>query len=333
MTNIFSNLLEFATFSKKIMQLIKKVLIALFFCLLLAFLALNWHFSNLILTPDSSLALTSSRIEQKWGSTLEKMLAPLPTPTDFKIAGFEEVSITGKYFQQTGDSANCVVIFAHGWTSTWAGMLKYANIFNQCGCDLVLYNHRAHGTSGAAYPTAGIHEKEDLLLLTDWVQKEQGFDLSQIGWVGASWGAAAVLQAGAADKNVAFIMADAPFQDWYTAIFERAIRDYGQPIEYLASSVMTTVGWRAGVATETASPLLATPNIIEPVLLIHSQGDRETNSQQSVNIASYLNDQSEFHHLDWGGDHTQDVLIHTERYTALVQQFLRDKVNGFGQCL
>ncbi|MFK7937307.1 MAG: alpha/beta hydrolase family protein [Saprospiraceae bacterium] len=314
------------------MRLLKNVFIGIIAVCFILFLGLNWYFSNLILTPNSSIERTESRIEEQWGSTLEKMLAPLPSPTDFQIVGYEDVPITGKYFQQAGDSAQCAVIFAHGWTSTWAGMLKYATIFNECGCDLVLYNHRSHGTSGNAPPTAGIHEKEDLLRLTDWVQQEHGYGLHQIGWVGASWGAAAVLQAGAADKDVAFILADAPFQDWYTAIFERAIRDYGQPIEYLAGSVMTTVGFRAGVDTEQASPLNATKNIVEPVLLIHSQGDRQTNSQQSVNIAKNLNTQSEFHHLDWGGDHTADVRINKERYANLVYQFLDKKVNGFARC-
>lgn len=314
------------------MQFIKKTLLTLVIITGLLFGAVNWHFSNLILTPYSSLELTESRIEEKWGSTLEKMLAPLPPATDFQIVGFENTPITGKYFQQAGDTATCAIILAHGWTSTWAGMLKYANVFNECGCDLILYNQRVHGTSGGEFPSAGIREKEDLLLLTDWVQEEHGFSLDQIGWMGASWGASTVLQAGAADKDVAFIIADAAFQDWYTAIFERAIKDYGQPVEYIGSSVMATVGWRAGVDTKQASALLAAKDITEPVLLIHSKGDKETNSQQSVNIAQHLNENSKFHHLDWGGDHTQDIIINTERYAALVYDFIEKKVPNFGVC-
>lgn len=52
-----------------------------------------------------------------------------------------------------------------------------------------------------------------------------------------------------------------------------------------------------------------------------------TDSQQSVNIAKQLNAQSIFHHLDWGGDHTQDVLIHKEKFQAVVNEFL-NKVDG-----
>lgn len=303
------------------MKLIKRLLLGLIPILLIGYFGFAWMLSGLILFPDSSLERTKGRIETQWGTTLEAMLAPLPAPEDFQVITNDSLSLTGKYFQMS-DTSQCAIILAHGWTSTWAGMLKYVPVLEDCQCDLVLYDHRVHGQSDGTYATGGIKEAQDLWTLTNWVQKEKGFRSQQIGWLGASWGGATVLTAGADERNVAFIIADAPFQDWYSAIFERAIRDYGSWIGWMSPVVMGIVDWRAGVDHERASAVQATPAITEPVLLIHSQMDSQTASQQSVNIAKGLNPKSTFHHLDWGGDHTQDVRINKERFQQLITDFI-----------
>ncbi|MEL6942487.1 MAG: alpha/beta fold hydrolase, partial [Bacteroidota bacterium] len=172
-----------------------------------------------------------------------------------------------------------------------------------------LYDHRMHGESDAAPATAGIKEKMDLIKVTEWLQERTQLADQQIAWVGESWGAATVLQAGALDKDVAFILADSPFQDWDSAIFERAIRDYGGWVSNIAPIVMTIVDWRADIDHNQASPKEAVKAIKEPVFLIHSQSDPETASTQSVNIAENLNpENSRFHHTNWGSKHCMDLI-------------------------
>ena len=61
--------------------------------------------------------------------------------------------------------------------------------------------------------------------------------------------------AGADDRNVAFIFADSPYQDWYSAIFERAIEDYGSWINGVAPAVMLWVDLRANINYKEASPM------------------------------------------------------------------------------
>lgn len=56
--------------------------------------------------------------------------------------------------------------------------------------------------------------------------------------------------------------------------------------------------------------------------------DTATNSLQSVNIAENLNAKSVFYHLTWGGGHTLDVVLHKEKFRALVNDFL-EKLEGF----
>lgn len=292
---------------------------------------ISWTLSDRILFPNSSMELTKHRIQHEWGKDYDEIMATVPEPTDFAVTSFDGISIKGKYFKNTdSDTTHCVIILAHGWTDTWAGSLKYVPVLEDCKCDFVLYDQRAHGASEGDFPTGGIKESKDLLALTDWVEKEKNVSPKQIGWLGASWGGAAVLTAGGDPKNVAFIIADAPFQDWYSAIFERANRDYGMAASLLSVGVMGMVDWRAGVDYTKADIAKAASKIEEPVLLIHSQTDLQTNSQQSVNISKNIKSENfTFHHLDWGNDHTKDVLNHTERYKTLVNTFLESIEGDF----
>ena len=131
------------------------------------------------------------------------------------------------------------------------------------------------------------------------------------------------MKAGETGKQVGFIIADSPFQNWYSAIFERAERDYGTWTKLVSVGIMEMVNWRTGVNYREASPLKATKQIKVPILLIHSKMDNSTNSSQSVNIAKHLNAKSVFHHLTWGGDHTLDVVFHQEKFKILINDFLK----------
>lgn len=268
------------------------------------------------------MELTKSRIVNEWKRTYDEMVDLLPLPQEFTVTSFDGIVLKAKYYQRT-DSTHCAIIFAHGWTDMWAGSLKYVPALEDCDCDFVLYDQRVHGASGGDYATGGIRESKDLLAVTEQVQKDKDLPDNRIGWMGSSWGGAAVLTAGADAKKIAFMIADAPFQDWYSAIFERAIRDYGGGVHLMSYGVMQMVNWRAGVDYTEASVLKLANKIEEPVLLIHSKTDLQTNSQQSVNISQQLqSSKSVFHHLDWGHDHTKDVLFSTERYKTLVNDFI-----------
>lgn len=290
--------------------------------LIIVYLGSSWFLSTQILSPESSLALSKEKIKTEWGTSYETMIKLLPEPVDFTIQSFDGTLLKGKYFASK-TTPKCVIIGVHGWTCTWAEMLKYVPVLADCSCDWVLYDHRGHGESGKAYPTGSINEAKDLLAITEWVQKTKGFEDAKIGWLGSSWGASTVLKAGESGKQVGFMIADSPFQDWYSAIFERAERDYGAWTKFAAYGIMKIVNWRTGVNYREASPLNATKHIKVPILLTHSKMDNSTDSTQSVNISKHLNAKSVFHHTTWGGDHTLDVVLHKEKFRALVTNFLK----------
>ena len=143
--------------------------------------------------------------------------------------------------------------------------------------------------------------------------------------MGESWGGATVLQAGANNEDVAFIIAESSFQDWESAVFERAERMYGNWITWMKPTVWTIVSWRAGTDAYAASPLLKAKNISEPVLLLHSQADTETASAQSVNVAAALpSGQYRFYHLDWHASHGNNVFVRPSEYQKIIFDFIHD---------
>ncbi len=316
------------------MKFIRIGLIAILILFLAAFLGVSYYFSSVILTPNANtLEAEKEIIRNSWNTTYEEVMSQFSSPEIFTTTSEDSTSIKGWYFQHPMDSINCGVVLSHGYGRMRVNMLKYAPIFWECGCDFVIYDHRAHNESGGEHPTAGIKEKMDLIAATDWLQKKTNFTDKQIAWVGESWGAATALMAGALDKDVAFIVADSPYQDWHSAIFERAYRDYGTWVKALAPAVMWFVEIQADINYEDASPLEAADDIVEPVFLIHSQDDSATASHQSVNISQQLNPEtSEFHHTDWGSDHVMDVINRPQEYKQLVHDFIQKEVGTFGIC-
>ena len=303
------------------MKTLKKVGIVLIALLTVAYAGISWVLSNRVLHPNRSFEHTKTVIEKYWNTTLDDVLKTLPEPETFNVATEDTVALKVHYFSYS-DSANCLVVFAHGWGTTWADMLKYIPLVEDCGCDLVFYDHRAHGESGGENATGGILESKDLLALTTWLHETTEIPFNNIGWVGSSWGASAALMAGADSLQVGFIIADAPFQDWYSAIFERANREYGVAADFLSFGVMKTVNLRAGVDYRAASALNLADKVEEPVLLLHSKDDNQTASFQSENIAKKLNKNAEFHLTTWGNNHVMDVLNNKAEMKAISTKFL-----------
>lgn len=312
--------------------MIKKSIYTVLLLIIGAMLFLCWSISSQILTVNYQTEATQiANLNKDWDKGYNGFIAEMGQPHKFEVASVDGTNIVGYHFTNV-DSIECGVVLSHGHTSGKTAMLKYADMFWDCGCDIVVYDHRGHGESEKVAPTAGIKEKDDHVAVTEWLKDKTGLNNSQIGWMGASWGAATVLLAGAYDSEMAFIVADSPYQDWYTAIYERGKRMYGGIVDVLSPVAMQLVNVRADIDYKAASPLLAAQNVTEPIFLIHSQTDESTRSTQSVNISKNLNSNSKFVHSNWGSGHCRDINVNPEEYRTLLYAFLQDQVGDFGRC-
>ena len=103
-----------------------------------------------------------------------------------------------------------IVLFAHGYTWTREGMLKYAQEFYEMGYSVILYDERGHGDNKRVACTFGYNESEDQNEICDYIRKEYGKE-AKLGLLGESLGAATTLLTMGKRDDLSFVVADCPY--------------------------------------------------------------------------------------------------------------------------
>lgn len=291
------------------------------------YIGITWFFSGLILhTPDRDIATVYQMNQERWSLDLDSLLQTLPTPDDISFESpHDGIELQGWLFQP--DTVRCGVVMAHGYSVNRANMLKYAPIFDSCGCALLLYDHRGHGTSSPdSYGSGGYHEATDLMAASDFLRQKTGLPMGKIGWYGESWGGATViLAADRAAEKPAWIVAESPFESWESAIMERGLKDYGNALRILTPGAFGWAGWRGGFDFDEVRPVEAASRLEVPLLLFHSQADTLTGPVQSENIAAVTpRELLTYHPLNWGAWHAHNIIWRRDEYTRLVLDFVGD---------
>ena len=280
-----------------------------------------YFFSSLIITPKKK-AVGSERdvLEREYGYA-----------QDFVVQTNDGLLLKGWFFNNPEDG-DCGAVILHGWGNNREGVVKFFPLVWDRGCDIAIYDHRAHGDSEGEWGAGAVLEAQDLLLVHDWLKDKTRLSDREVAWIGESWGAVAVIHAASEVPELSFIVADSPFGSWEEAVMERGILDYGSWIKSLSSGIFSIVKARTGVGREESNTYHAAAELKIPVFLIHSKNDEATSSEQSVRIAENLNPTtSVFHHTEWGSAHVKDMVNYPKRYAMLFEQFLVEQGITFGK--
>ncbi len=304
----------------------RKFLVGLGIVIPVLYLGVTYFFSSLILdTPDRDIAAVYQMNKERWGLDLDSLARALPGKTDIVFTSpYDGIELKGWLFEP--DTVRCGVVFAHGYSVNRANMLKYTPVFRDCDCALLLYDHRGHGESADAYGTGGYHEATDFIAASDLLRSRFGLPARRIGWFGESWGGATVIQAAArVEDQPAWVVAESPFADWYSAVMERGLKDYGNGLKALTPGAFFWTGLRGGVDFKAVSPVAAVRQIKAPLLLLHSQSDTLTAPVQSDRIAAAAPPELlAYHPLDWGAWHAHNIIWRQEEYRSIVLDFVGD---------
>ncbi|WP_116105736.1 alpha/beta hydrolase [Lewinella sp. IMCC34191] len=301
----------------------KNLLVALG-AILLIYLVITFFVSGMVLdTPHRSLEESYRIGRERWHLNLDSIEASLPPRERVSFRSpVDDLILRGWWYRR--DTATCGILLAHGYHDTRVAMLKYTPLFDHCGCDLLLYDHRGFGESDEAYATGGVNEASDLIAAHQYLKELTGLSDDRIGWVGESWGAAAALiAAGSGSIRPAFLVAESPYADWETAITERGVRDFGPVLSLLTPGTFAWVGVRNGTDFAAASPVAYADQIASPVLLVHSRQDTLTAPRQSDLIAERVQaDLLTYRPLDWGAWHAHNIVWRPGAYARMVDSFL-----------
>ena len=294
--------------------------------LLLFYAGITYFFSGLILnTPDRDIATVYQMNRDRWQLDLDSLVRSLPPKEDISFTSPHD-GITLKGWLFVPDTVTCGIVFAHGYSVNRANMLKYTPVFRDCNCAMLLYDHRGHGESDEAYGTGGYLEGTDFMAAAELLGERFDLRSDQIGWYGESWGGATVIQAAAfAQEKPAWVVAESPFADWYSAVMERGLKDYGRGLRVLTPGAFAWTSYRSGVSFNGVSPVKAAAELEVPLLLLHSESDTLTGPEQSRRIAQATPAELlTYYPLDWGAWHAHNVIWRPEEYRRLVLDFVGD---------
>lgn len=212
-----------------------------------------------------------------------------------------------------------LVIFAHGYTWTREGSLKYAKLFRSLGYALYLYDERGHGGNKRDAVTLGYKESEDLHQIVSCFRKKYGPDL-EIGLHGESMGAACVLlEMKHTEDNLSFVIADSPFASMKELMryqitlyhLPAFFADFGSPILKL----------RYGFSYKDVRPVDSVKKSGVPLLLIQGDADKFIPPAHSKEIYEARPDKTILRYFP-NVDHTDSYRNYPEEYKKAEKDFL-----------
>lgn len=249
----------------------------------------------------------------------------LPEPENVSIQ--TDVKIAGWYFKNP--RGTCGVVMQHGHTSRKDGPLKYASMFWERGCHLLLVDARYHGESGGDFGTYGYYEKYDLIKVIKYFRERTGLPPARTGLLGESMGAAISTQAAGLNPGIGFLILDSPYADMIREITYRGVIVYGKPLIVLMPLTFRLAAWRASFDPRDVSPEKYARSIHVPVLMIHAKDDEVIPVSHSQDVFQAIPDaRKEIHITDWGSRHCRSVNDRPLEYKRIVYEFLRRYVPG-----
>lgn len=215
----------------------------------------------------------------------------------------DHIALRGWWFAgavEPSPSLGRALILLHGRgqnrTDSDYGFDQIARELHSRGYALLMFDLRAHGASAGGVQSYGLNEKNDVLGAFDFV-RGKGYQAAQIGMIGVSYGAAAMLMAAPELQGIGALVADSAYAEAWPVI-TRQIRVQRPELAWLKPdfAVSTAIRVMDGVDLPSVKPIEAVrraPGV--PILFIHGTADDYVlpkNSQQlrsaSANPASGL---------------------------------------------
>jgi len=163
------------------------------------------------------------------------------------------------------------IILLHGIRSSKEQWQTVASWLNKKGYNAVALDLRGHGESEGQYTTFGYLEKKDVSILMDSLTN-RGIK-KPFGIWGHSLGGAIALQTLAVDKRLQFGIIESSYAD-----FDQITKDYAQyylhfELDDFQEWLNKRAGALAGFPVDKVNPADYTPEIYQPILIIHGTAD------------------------------------------------------------
>ncbi|MCX7678303.1 MAG: alpha/beta hydrolase [Spirochaetes bacterium] len=299
----------------------KKILIiscAAFLLIISSLGIAGWYFSGLVIKPKIKSYEETYRIELSKGRIIEETFKSLPFEVVF-IQSPHGYKLHALYL--ASHNSKKTIIFAHGFSFSLLGSVKYMDIFRQLGFNILMYDHRHHGKSGGDDVTFGYFEADDLKAVVSWALEKLGGS-GLVGVHGESIGAAIALQHAAIDNRVAFYISDGSFTSLPELLKYRLKSDFNLPpfpLYYVASFFSKL---RAGFFFHEISPINSLQKATAPIFFIHGGADTYIPTEMGQRLFNTYSGKKAIY-ICPGAKHSESFWTNKKEYEKKIREFLK----------
>ena len=188
--------------------------------------------------------------------------------------------------------------------------------------NVLLFDLRAHGSSGGDRITGGIDEAEDVLGAYDYM-RSRGTDPHQIGVLGRSMGAGAAVLAAEAEPDIRALVLEGTYAEVYELIaFEvgrkTPVPEWIAPVFIPGASLLANILY--GIDLGRLAPERAVKSIDVPILVIHGEADTRIPTEHGVRVHEAAHPGSEIW-IAAGTDHVEAFDTYPDEYVDRVVSY------------
>ena len=200
------------------------------------------------------------------------------TRTDYTIISKRGFLLKASFYQQDLYSRKPftmpVIIYLHGNSSSRMEGKKIAEFLFEYNINTFVFDFAGCGLSEGEYISLGYHEKDDLNIVIDFIEKLPGVGL--IGLWGRSMGAATIMLYTHTDKRIKAICVDSPFAD-FSVLTQSLVYNYmkipGFIVKGALMFIRKTILNKNNFDIDQLKPILYSHLTYVPAFFIHALAD------------------------------------------------------------
>ena len=199
-----------------------------------------------------------------------------------------------------------VILYLHGNSSSRLEGLRNLQLLLNLNINLFVIDFPGCGLSEGEYISLGYHEKDDVKIIMDFIEKIPG--VGNIGIWGRSMGAATTLLYTYTDPRVKAICVDSPFERFEKLAEELVIKQINLPKFLIAGAlkiIKSTVKSKNGLDISKLNPIEKVEKTYQPAIFVHAINDELINVEHSINLFNNYGGPKSLKCCDVGGHNSK----------------------------
>ena len=199
-----------------------------------------------------------------------------------------------------------LILYLHGNSSSRLEGMRMMEEILKRDINLFLIDFPGCGISGGEFVSLGYHEKNDVGVIIDFIEKIPG--VGNIGIWGRSMGAATTMLYAHKDPRIKAICVDSPFADFKRLAKELALSHTNLPnfiLDTVLSFIRKSIKKKNELDINLLKPIEAAMKTYQPAIFIHAKNDELIGYKHSSDLFEVYKGPKIIKYLEKGGHNTR----------------------------